>query len=150
MRHSPSEKTRGEKGKGKSSQTCLSIVKLIGIIMQRTDNSELRSHKHITAERDGEARDGRREREREAAIHKKSRSDKEICVSETDSGRAPRKEIVSTHDVKDVECRQRIFRARKTAAHLRLRPSVVAPLLSDPWQIRTSACGDSRRETTGN
>jgi len=87
----------------------------------------------------------------------KSRSDKEICVSETDSEREREratKEIVSarvsTHDVKDVECRQRIFRARKTAAHLRLRPSVVAPLLSDPRQIRTSACGDSRRETTGN
>lgn len=46
-----------------------------------------------------------------------------------------------THDVKDVECCQRIFRARKAAAHLRLRPS------NCPRRICTAAIAAIRHAT---
>lgn len=57
--------------------------------------------------------------------------------------RSPRSRLqVSTHDVEDVECCQRIFRARKAAAHLRLCPSAARCQISCRSAGRR-ACGRS-------
>lgn len=52
----------------------------------------------------------------------------------------------ATYDVENVECCQRIFGARKTAAHLRLRPFL--DVLVEALQPRsTRVAGDLQRET---
>lgn len=51
----------------------------------------------------------------------------------------------ATYDVENVECRQRIFGARKAAAHLRPRSSLSSSGALQPRSTRVA--GDSQRET---